>query len=66
MNQIILHIYNIIGELITVKCDNTITIKDLKELIGERIGDNCKHYYFSLISNNIELDDIVFCNTCFI
>jgi len=63
MNQITLHIYNITGELITVKCDNTITIKDLKELIAERIGDNCKHYYFSLISNNVELDDNAYCNT---
>ena len=48
MNQITLHVYNITGELITVKCDNTITIKDLKEIIAKRIGDNCKHYYFSL------------------
>jgi len=63
MNQITLHVYNITGELITVKCDNTITIKDLKEIIGERIGDNCKHYYFSLISNNLELDDNAYCNT---
>ena len=63
MNQITLHVYNITGELITVKCDNTITIKDLKEIIGERIGDNCKHYYFSLISNNVELDDNAYCNT---
>jgi len=63
MNQITLHLYNITGELITVKCDNTITIKDLKELIAERIGDNCKHYYFSLIFNNVELDDNAYCNT---
>ena len=63
MNQITLHVYNITGELITVKCDNTITIKDLKEIIAERISDNCKHYYFSLISNNLELDDNVYCNT---
>jgi len=62
MNQLTLHVYNITGNLITVKCDNTITIKDLKELIAERIGDNCKHYYFSLISNNIELDDNAFYN----
>ena len=62
MNQLNLHIYNITGSLITVKCDNTITIKDLKEIIAERIGDNCKHYYFSLISNNVELDDNAFCN----
>jgi hypothetical protein len=55
-------VYNITGNLITVKCDNTITIKNLKELIAERIGDNCKHYYFSLISNNVELDDNAFCN----
>ena len=63
MNQITLHVYNITGNLITVKCNNTITIKNLKELIAERIGDNCKHYYFSLISNNVELDDNAFCNT---
>jgi Leucine-rich repeat (LRR) protein len=63
MNQLTLHVYNITGSLITVKCDNTITIKDLKELIAERIGDNCKHYYFSLIYNNVELDDNAFCNT---
>ena len=62
MNQLTLHVYNITGSLITVKCDNTISIKDLKELIAERIGDNCKHYYFSLISNNAELDDNAFCN----
>ena len=63
MNQLTLHVYNIIGSLITLKCDNTITIKYLKELIAERIGDNCKHYYFSLIYNNVELDDNAFCNT---
>jgi Leucine-rich repeat (LRR) protein len=63
MNQQTLHVYNITGSLITVKCDNTITIKDLKELIAERIGDNCKHYYFSLILNNVELDDNAFLNT---
>ena len=63
MNQITLHVYNITGTLITVKCDNTITIKDLKEIIAKRIGDNCKHYYFSLIYNNVELDDNVYCNT---
>ena len=40
MSNITLHVYNITGELITVKCDNTITIKDLKEIIAERIGDN--------------------------
>jgi Leucine-rich repeat (LRR) protein len=62
MNQLTLHVYNITGSLITVKCDNTITIKNLKELIAERIGDNCKHYYFSLISNNAELDDNIVCN----
>jgi hypothetical protein len=62
MNQLTLHVYNITGSLITVKCDNTITIKDLKKIIAKRIGDNCKHYYFSLISNNVELDDNVFCN----
>jgi Leucine-rich repeat (LRR) protein len=62
MNQLTLHVYNITGSLITIKCDNTITIKNLKELIAERIGDNCKHYYFSLISNNAELDDNAFCN----
>ena len=63
MNQQTLHVYNITGSLITVKCDNTITIKDLKELIAERIDENCKHYYFSLIFNNVELDDNAFCNT---
>ena len=63
MNQLTLHVYNITGSLITIKCDNTITIKDLKKLIAERIGDNCKHYYFSLISNNVELDDNIVCNT---
>jgi len=62
MNQITLHVYNITGTLITVKCDNTITIKDLKEIIAKRIGDNCKHYYFSLIYNNVELDDNAYCN----
>ena len=63
MNQLTLHVYNITGTLITIKCDNTITIKDLKKIIAERIGDNCKHYYFSLIYNNVELDDNEFCNT---
>jgi hypothetical protein len=63
MSQLTLHVYNITGSLITLKCHNTITIKDLKEIIAERIGDNCKHYYFSLISNNVELDDNAFCNT---
>jgi Leucine-rich repeat (LRR) protein len=62
MNQLTLHIYNITGSLITVKFDNTITIKDLKELIAKRIDENCKHYYFSLISNNAELDDNIVCN----
>jgi hypothetical protein len=62
MNQLTLHVYNITGSLITVKCDNTITVKTLKELISERIGENCKHYYFSLIFNNVELDDNAFCN----
>jgi Leucine-rich repeat (LRR) protein len=62
MNQLTLYVYNITGSLITVKCHNTITIKDLKELIAERIGENCKHYYFSLIFNNVELDDNAFCN----
>jgi Leucine-rich repeat (LRR) protein len=63
MNQLTLHVYNITGSLITLKCDNTISIKDLKELIAQRIGENCKHYYFSLISNNLELDDNIVCNT---
>jgi len=63
MSKFTLYIYNITGCLITVTFDNTITIKDLKELIAERIGDNCKHYYFSLIFNNVELDDNAFCNT---
>ena len=45
MSQITLHVSNITGNLIIIKCDNTITIKDLKEIIAERIGD-CKHYYF--------------------
>jgi hypothetical protein len=62
MNQLTLHVYNITGSLITIKCDNKITIKNLKEIIAKRIGDNCKHYYFSLISNNVELDDNAFCN----
>ena len=61
MSQITLHVSNITGNLIIVKCDNTIIIKDLKEIIAERIGD-CKHYYFYLISNNMELDDNAFCN----
>jgi hypothetical protein len=60
MNQLTLYVYK--GSLITLKCDNTITIKDLKELIAERIDENCKHYYFSLIFNNVELDDNPFCN----
>jgi hypothetical protein len=63
MNQLTLHVYNITGSLITLKCDNTISIKDLKEIIAKRIDENCKHYYFSLISNNVELDDNAFCNT---
>jgi hypothetical protein len=62
MSKFTIYIYNITGCLITVTFDDTITIKDLKELIGERIGDNCKHYYFSLIFNNVELDDNAFCN----
>jgi hypothetical protein len=63
MNQLTLHIYNITLSLITIKCDNTITIKKLKELIAKLISNDCEHYDFSLIYNNIELDDNVFCNT---
>ena len=62
MNKITLHVCNLTEHLITIKCDNIITIKDLKKIIAERIGD-CKHYYFCLIFNNMELDDNAFCNT---
>ena len=64
MNEITLYIYDINrSNLITITCDNRITIKDLKEIIAERIGDDCEYYYFYLIYKGRELDDNnAYCN----
>jgi Leucine-rich repeat (LRR) protein len=53
---------NITGDLITVNVNNSQTIKELKDEIAKKLG-NCKHYYFSLIFNNNELDDNALCST---
>ena len=63
MPQITLHIRNITGKGFIIQCDNTITIKDLKKIIAQRIGDKCEHYYFDLIFNRDALNDNdAFCN----